>query len=155
MNIIPIDILLAEDSEDDVVLIRETLEGTKLVNLAQVVPDGEQALDYLRQAGQYRNAQRPGLVLLDINMPRKNGLEVLEAMKADPKLRMLPVIMLTISGREEDVVRAYANGACSYIRKPVGFNDFQKLVNQFCLYWAQVATIPGHPAPEPNTKEQA
>lgn len=142
MKIGHIDILLAEDSEDDVLLIKEALSEGKLLNVLNVVGDGVEALAYLRREGPYRDASPPGLVLLDINMPKKNGLEALREIKADPKLRHLPVIMLTTSGREEDVVRSYREGACSYVQKPVQFSRFQEVVKQLGFYWALISRVP-------------
>ena len=145
MNLEPLDILLVEDSEDDIVLIRETLLGGRLLNVMHIAHDGEQALAYLRKIGPYSDAKRPGLVLMDINMPKKNGLETLDEIRRDLKLTNLPVVMLTMSDREEDIVRAYTSGACSYIRKPLDFIQFQRVVEQFAIYWALVATVPdGH-----------
>jgi CheY-like chemotaxis protein len=142
MNLEPLDILLVEDSEDDIVLIRETLLGGKLINVIHVARDGEQALAYLRKEGPYANAKRPGLILMDINMPKKNGFETLDEIRHDPTLASLPVVMLTMSDREEDIVRAYTAGACSYVRKPLEFIKFQSVVEQFAVYWAIVATVP-------------
>lgn len=138
----PVEILLVEDNEDDIVLAREAFAEARLVNVINTVRDGEEALAYLRREGKYKVARSPGLILLDINMPKKNGFEVLEAMKADPTLRAVPVIMLTTSEREEDVVRSYADGACSYIRKPVDLDQFVGVVKQFELYWTLVSKIP-------------
>lgn len=137
-----VQILLVEDNEDDVIMTMESFEEVNLTNVVNVVQDGEEAMAYLRRKGKYRNALLPGLVLLDINMPKKNGFEVLQEMKADPALRHIPVIMLTTSDREEDIVKSYANGACSFIPKPVGFDNFIKVAKQFSLYWALVARIP-------------
>lgn len=138
----PVELLLVEDNEDDIILIEEAFTEAKLMNVIQKVRDGEEALAYLRQEGRFREAPRPGLVLLDINMPKKNGFEVLEAMKEDRRLRPLPVIMLTTSGREEDIVRSYADGACSYVRKPINLEQFIDVVKQFELYWTLVSRIP-------------
>jgi CheY-like chemotaxis protein len=138
----PINILLAEDNEDDVLMIQEAFNEANLANIIHVVSDGEQALRYLRRQPPYENARAPGLVLLDINMPRKDGFEVLEEVKTDPRLRHLPVIMLTTSHREEDVVRSYSRGACSYVTKPIDFKQFQEVVRQFGLYWSIVARVP-------------
>src|SRR5581483_11705344 len=138
----PVEILLVEDNEDDIVLTQEAFTEARLVNVINTVRDGEEALAYLRREGKYKVARLPGLILLDINMPKKNGFEVLEAMKADPSLRSLPVIMLTTSDREEDIVRSYADGACSYIRKPVDLDRFVDVVKQFELYWTLVSQIP-------------
>ena len=139
----PIEILLVEDNEDDVILIEEAFAGARMMNVINNVRDGEAALAYLRQEGPYKNAVRPGLILLDINMPKKDGFEVLEAIKANPQLQPLPVIMLTTSDREEDIVRSYVYGACSYIRKPVSLERFIDVVKQFEVYWTLVSLVPG------------
>jgi CheY-like chemotaxis protein len=144
MNNKTVEILLVEDNEDDVVIIQEAFAVARLVNVINTVQDGEEALAYLRQQGRYKVASMPGLILLDINMPKKNGFEVLDEMKADPKLRCLPVVMLTTSEREEDIARSYATGACSYIRKPVDLDQLAKVVEQFELYWTLVSRIPAH-----------
>jgi len=137
-----VEILLAEDNDDDIVLIQESFADAKIVNVLNVVRDGEEALAYLRREGEYEDAVMPGLLLLDINMPRKNGFEVLREVKADPALRHLPVVMLTTSQSEADVVKSYSEGACSYIMKPARFEELGKVVKQFALYWALVARIP-------------
>lgn len=137
-----VEILLVEDNEDDIVIIQEAFAEARLVNVIKTVRDGEEALAYLRHQGKHKKASMPALILLDINMPKKNGFEVLKEMKADPQLRSLPVVMLTTSDREEDIVRSYANGACSYVRKPVDFDQFAKVVEQFELYWTLVSQIP-------------
>jgi len=142
MNTQPMEILLVEDNEDDILLEQEAIADAKLVNLMYVVRDGEEALTYLRRKGQYQDAQRPGLILLDINMPRKNGFEVLNEMKADAALMHIPVIMLTTSDNEADVVKSYAKGACSFITKPMDFDKFGEVVKQFALYWALVSRVP-------------
>ena len=138
----PIEILLVEDNEDDIILVEEAFAGARMMNVINNVRDGEAALAYLRQEGPYKNAVRPGLILLDINMPKKNGFEVLEAIKANPQLQPLPVIILTTSEREEDVVRSYVYGACSYIRKPVSLERFIDVVKQFEVYWTLVSRVP-------------
>jgi CheY-like chemotaxis protein len=138
----PIEILLVDDNDDDIVLLEESLKESKFVNLLHIVRDGEEALTYLRREGQYRDARLPGLVLLDINMPRKNGFEVLSAMKADPALRTIPVVMLTTSTRDEDIVRSYDGGACSFVSKPVSFEKLKEVIKQFALYWSLVAVVP-------------
>jgi CheY-like chemotaxis protein len=142
MTTTPIDILLADDNDDDIVLIQESFAEERLANVIYVVKDGEQALAYLRRQGPFAQARRPGLVLLDINMPKKNGLEVLQELKQDPALRSLPVVMLTTSRAEEDVVRSYAAGACSYLMKPVDFEKLREVAHQFTLYWSLVSRIP-------------
>jgi len=142
MDTQPMEILLVEDNEDDIVLEQEALADAKLVNLMSVARNGEEAMAYLKRQGKYQNAQIPGLILLDINMPKKNGFEVLNEIKADPALRHIPVVMLTTSESEADVVRCYAKGACSYITKPMDFDKFRDVVKQFALYWALVVRIP-------------
>ena len=138
----PMEILLVEDNEDDIILTEEAFAVAKVMNSINSVRDGEAALAYLRQEGPYKDAVRPGLVLLDINMPKKNGFEVLQSMKADPLLQSLPVVMLTTSDREEDIGRSYTGGACSYIRKPMNLMRFGQVVKDFELYWTMVSQIP-------------
>jgi CheY-like chemotaxis protein len=138
----PIEILLVDDNDDDILLLQESLEGFPAVRVAQVVRDGEEALEYLRGEGSFTGRARPGLVLLDINMPRKNGFEVLEEMKADANLRGIPVVVLTTSNRETDVMRAYHGGACSFISKPANFDNLLSMAGQFVQYWSAVARIP-------------
>lgn len=138
----PIEILLVDDNDDDILLLEESLSESKFVNLLHVVRDGEEALKYLRREGPFHDAVLPGLVLLDINMPRMNGFDVLSAMKADPALRTIPVVMLTTSTRDEDVVRSYDSGACSFVSKPVNFDKLKNVLRQFALYWSLVAVVP-------------
>lgn len=142
---LPITILLVEDNEDDIVLIKDAFSEAKFMALINGVSDGEEALAYLRREPPYQQAVRPGLILLDINMPKMNGFEVLEALKKDADLKSIPVVMLTTSKREEDVVRSYGGGAASYITKPFDFADFVKIVREFELYWTLVSKVPtGH-----------
>ena len=142
MTMKPIDILVVEDNDDDVVLIQEAFAEGKMVNRIAVVRDGEEAMAYLHRQGPYAAAPPPGMVLLDINMPKKNGFEVLTEIKTDARLRPLPVVMLTVSDREEDIVRSFDQGACSYIRKPVTLTRFIAVVKEFELYWSLVSRIP-------------
>jgi len=142
MDTKPVEILLVEDNEDDVVMTREAFDAANLINIVQVVKDGEEAMAYLRRQGPYKEAKQPGLILLDISMPKKDGLQCLKEIKADPALRHLPVIMLTTSSREEDIVKSYSAGACSYISKPVRFQNFHEVVKAFKLYWSLVSKIP-------------
>lgn len=137
-----IEILVVDDNEDDVIMIQEAVEEARLLNLMHVVHDGQEAMTFLRRQAPFQDARAPGLVLLDINMPKMNGFEVLKEMKTDPALRHIPVVMLTTSHRDEDIVKSYADGACSYIPKPVDFNSFQEVAKQFSLYWALVSKIP-------------
>ncbi|HEY3966625.1 MAG TPA: response regulator [Planctomycetaceae bacterium] len=138
----PIEILLVDDNDDDVVLLTESFKDSRFLNLLQVVPDGVEALAYLRREGAYRAARTPGLILLDINMPKMNGFEVLQVIKADPQLRMIPVIMLTTSTRDEDIARSYDGGACSFVAKPVNLEKLKEVVKQFALYWTLVSIVP-------------
>lgn len=138
----PMEILLVEDNEDDILLEQEALADAKLVNLMSVVRDGEEALAYLRRQGKYQNARVPGLILLDINMPKKNGFEVLNEIKADAALKHIPVVMLTTSDSEADIVKSYARGACSFITKPMDFDKFRDVIRQFAIYWALVSRVP-------------
>jgi len=142
MNETCVEILLVDDNEDDIVIIQEAFSEAKHMNVMNRVRDGDEALAYLRQEGPYGMAHRPGLILLDINMPKMNGFEVLEILKRDTSLCSVPVIMLTMSGRDEDILRAYRSGACSYIRKPVDLEEFVVICNQFELYWTAVSKIP-------------
>ena len=138
----PFDILIAEDNEDDILLIREAFETVHMSNRVAVVRDGVEALAYLRGEGRFKESPLPGMVLLDINMPKKTGLEVLAEIKSDLRLRALPVIILTVSERDEDILRSYEQGACSYIRKPVTFTRFIAIVKEFELYWTLVSKVP-------------
>jgi CheY-like chemotaxis protein len=138
----PIDILLVDDNDDDILLLEESIKGSPLVTLMHVVRDGDEALAYLRREGRFADVSLPGLVLLDINMPRKNGFEVLQAMKADQNLRTIPVIMLTTSSREEDIVHSYDGGACSFICKPLNFDKLKEVVHHLAQYWTLVSKVP-------------
>lgn len=137
-----VEILLVEDNEDDIVIIQEVFADMKLAMIVNTVRDGEQALAYLQRKGKYKDARVPDIVLLDINMPKMNGHEMLERMRKVPRLKSMPVIMLTMSQREEDVVRSYANGACSFIQKSVGLDQFRERFKQFEHYWTLVSRVP-------------
>lgn len=140
----PIDILLVDDSEDDVVIAQRAFKKGRILNNLYIARSGQEALDFIYHEGKYKDETipTPGLILLDINMPNMNGFQVLEKLKADPKYRIIPVIMLTISDRDEDIVRSYTNGAVSYITKPIGFEAFVKIIEQFEIYWAMVSKVP-------------
>lgn len=131
-------VLLAEDNLDDVMITKKAFKEAGIINRLFVVRDGEEALDFLHQRGSHQNASespRPGLILLDINMPKVNGLEVLKHIKNDSLLRTIPVVMLTSSKRDEDVVRGYDSGCNSFLQKPVEFEKFVDMVKQMGLYW--------------------
>lgn len=141
----PVDILLAEDDEDDYFLTKEALEESHLANTLYWVRDGEELVEFLRHKGAYTDkskAPRPGLILLDLNMPRKDGRETLMEIKTDPELRRIPVIVLTTSDAEEDVIRSYDLGVNSFIQKPVSFVEFIATVQQLTDYWFQLVRLP-------------
>ena len=137
-----IDILMVEDDPGDVRLTREALKGSKLLHSLNVVEDGVAALDYLRRNAPYQEAVRPDLVLLDLNLPRKDGREVLAAMKQDPALRAIPVVILTTSQAEEDVLRAYRLSANCYVTKPVDLHQFNRIVQAIEDFWLTVVRLP-------------
>lgn len=137
-----IDVLLVDDSENDILMVQDVFEQVKLLNVVNVVMDGEEAIAYLNKEGKYAGKTTPGLILLDINMPKLNGFEVLDRVKANEKLKHIPIVMLTTSKREEDIVNSYSKGACSYITKPVRFSDLQQKIERFSIYWAMVSQIP-------------
>lgn len=138
----PIDILLVEDNEADVLLAREAFSDTKVSNNLHIARDGEEAMSFLRRQGGYSEAPRPDLIFLDINMPRKNGLEVLREVKSDPELGCIPILMLTTSQSEDDVSRCYAAHASGYVVKPVGFANFQAVVRAFEGFWLNFVQFP-------------
>jgi CheY-like chemotaxis protein len=137
-------ILLAEDDPDDQLLLRRAFAAAGLTPDLRFVNDGEELLDYLNQRAGHSEASspRPGLILLDLNMPRKNGREALREIRADPKIKHIPVIVLTTSKREEDILQSYAMGASSYIVKPVVFSDLVEVIKTFETYWLQVVELP-------------
>ncbi len=137
-----IHILLVEDDKEDVVLINKALKKSKLVLQMDVVKDGQECMDYLRRTGQYKNASKPDVILLDLNMPRKDGREVLLEMKADQYLKKIPVVILTTSEAEIDINKTYEIGANCYIAKPVDFIQFQKVVNEIAHFWFTVVKLP-------------
>jgi two-component system, chemotaxis family, response regulator Rcp1 len=137
-----IEILLVEDNPGDVLLTREALNEARLFNTIHIVNDGVQALDYLFQRGAYLDAAHPDLILLDLNLPRKNGIEVLAEIKATPALKLIPVVVLTTSSAEEDILKTYDLHANSYVVKPVGFDNFIKAVQSINHFWFSVVTLP-------------
>jgi CheY-like chemotaxis protein len=137
-----ISVLLVEDDPGDVVLIREAFEHNKVYNMLNVVADGEQALRYVRAEGEFAGAQRPDLILLDLNLPRKDGREVLAEIKGDPDLRTIPVVILTTSEAEEDILRSYDLHANAYVTKPVDFDRFVEVVRQIDNFWVSVVKLP-------------
>lgn len=135
-------ILLVEDSPTDVMMTREALDYYKVLNPLHVVDDGVEAMQFLRREGKHCAAPRPGLIILDLNLPRKSGREVLEDVKIDPKLMDIPVVVLTTSKSEEDVVRSYGLHANCYITKPVDFTKFVDVVRSISEFWFGVVTLP-------------
>jgi CheY-like chemotaxis protein len=137
-----IDILLVEDSPSDAMMTREALELSKIVNKLHIVDDGVEAMDFLRRKGKYVNAPHPGLILLDLNLPRKSGIEVLEEVKKDPKLKIIPVLVLTTSKAEDDIGRSYGLHANCYIAKPIEFAKLAESVRAVGEFWLSVVTLP-------------
>lgn len=142
MSARPIEILLVEDNPGDVRLTREALVDGKVNNNLHVVIDGVDAMAFLRREGRYADAVRPDVILLDLNLPRKNGREVLAEVKADLELRRIPVVVLTTSEAEEDVLRAYEHHANCYITKPVDLDQFLKVVRSIEDFWFTIVKLP-------------
>ena len=138
----PITILMAEDNATDVMLTKEALAHAKVLNTLHVVEDGMEAMEFLHRRGRYAKAPQPDLILLDLNMPRKNGQEVLAEIKADEQLKHIPVVVLTTSKAEEDVVKAYGLHANCYVIKPVDFDVFADVVRSIQQFWFSVVTLP-------------
>jgi CheY-like chemotaxis protein len=137
-----IDVLMVDDDEGDVLLTREAFEYYKVRNKLHVVSDGEQALQFLRRTGQYADAPRPGLILLDVNLPRRSGLEVLAELKQDPDLLVIPVVMLTTSRAEEDIIRSYSLHANAFVTKPVDFEHFIEAIRQIDNFFLTLVCLP-------------
>ena len=137
-----IEILLVEDNPADVLIAREALREAKLLNTIHVAEDGVEALSFLHKTGPYAAAPRPDLILLDLNLPRKNGSEVLAEIKADNNLRTIPVIVLTTSSAEEDVLKSYDLHANCYVIKPVEFNNFVTAIQSIHQFWFSIVTLP-------------
>jgi chemotaxis family two-component system response regulator Rcp1 len=137
-----VEILIVDDSLEDIDLMMEALEGTKLANNVSVVHDGVEALAFLRREGQYQNAPVPSLVFLDLNMPKKDGREVLEEIKADEGLKHIPIVILTTSKDEEDIAKAYKAHANCYVTKPVDINQFAKVVSAIDNFWFAIVELP-------------
>jgi chemotaxis family two-component system response regulator Rcp1 len=141
-NLRPIRLLLVEDSPADARLTRESLKDCKVMVDMQHVKDGVDAMHYLRREGKFADAQRPDLVILDLNMPRKDGRETLEEIKADPDLRRIPVVILTISESEEDILRTYNLHANAFITKPIDLEQFSKVVHEIENFWFTIVKLP-------------
>lgn len=137
-------ILYAEDSKLDVELTKEVLKENKILNPVVVVNDGVEALEYLNRQGQFKDRKpgNPGMILLDLKMPRMDGLELLEILKKDEKLKLIPVIMLTSSREEQDLIKGYELGVNAYVVKPVDFSDFAEVVKAIGVFWAIINELP-------------
>lgn len=138
-----LEILLVEDNEGDIRLTIEAFKEAKIRNQIKVVRDGEEALTYLRKQGVYENASVPDIILLDINLPKIDGKEVLSTMKNDPMLKTIPVIMLTTSSADSDVQESYENHANCYVIKPVDLNKFMEVIRSIEDYWISIVKLPG------------
>lgn len=146
-----IKILLVEDNPDDIDITKRALKEAKIINKLWIVRDGQEALDFLQHKGEYKDpslSPKPGLILLDINLPKLNGIDVLKAIKQDPDFKRIPVIMLTVSKRDEDIVKSYNSGCNSFIQKPVSFENFVEVVKQISLYWGLLNIL------SPNGQEE-
>jgi CheY-like chemotaxis protein len=137
-----VDVLLVEDDPGDVLMTREAFEHHRIRNNLHVVSDGEQAMLFLRKSGDYADAPTPGLILLDLNLPRRNGLEVLAELKADSSLLSIPVVILTTSQAQEDILRSYSLHANAYISKPVDFDKFTGVIRQIDSFFLTLVKLP-------------
>lgn len=142
VNLEPIEILLVEDNPAHADMMRETLKNSRITNNLSVAGDGERAMSFLRKQGEFAASPRPGLVLLDLGLPKKSGLEVLAEIKADPDLKRIPVVILTSSKSEEDILRSYDLQANSFITKPVHLSEFLDVVKSIENYWFVIAKVP-------------
>ncbi len=138
----PIEILLVEDNPADIRLAREALKDGKVMNNLSVVTDGMEALNFLRQTGKYSDSPVPELILLDLNLPKKSGLEVLQAIKADPSIKRIPVVVLTTSKAEEDIVKSYNLNANCFITKPIDLKQFLDVVKTIEEFWLTIVSLP-------------
>ena len=145
-----VNILLIEDNPDDILITQKALKKAKVINKLWVTRDGEEALDFLLHKGKYRDidtSPKPGLILLDINLPRIGGLELLERIKTDADLKRIPTVILTVSKRDEDIIKGYNRGCNSFIQKPVEFEKFAEAIKEISLYWGLLNV------PSPNDDE--
>lgn len=138
----PIHILLVEDNEGDILLTTEALNDGRLINQISVVKDGLQALNFLEKKGEFKNMELPDLVLLDVNLPKLNGHEVLKAIKINEDLKHIPVIILTTSSAEKDIFKSYQNHANCYITKPVNINNFFSVITTIENFWFNIVKLP-------------
>ena len=141
----PLNILLVEDNEADIKISQRAFAKSDVKNNVYIARDGEEALQFVRHEGKFKDKTqfpRPGLILLDIKMPKKDGFQVLKELKSDPQYDFIPVIMLTSSRNEEDIVKSYRSGAASFIQKPINYDSFLKVVNNFNYYWHIINKLP-------------
>jgi CheY-like chemotaxis protein len=138
----PVEILLVEDSPSDAALTIEALKAGKVANKLTLVEDGVEAMDFLRRRGKYAGVARPDLIMLDLNLPRKDGREVLAEIKNDPDLKIIPIIVLTTSHSDKDILQSYQLNANCYITKPVDFTQFIDVVKSIEKFWLTVVTLP-------------
>ena len=138
----PIHILLVEDNEGDILLTTEALEEFKICNQLSVVRNGKLALDFIQKKEEFKDAERPDIIILDINLPLKNGVEVLEVIKSNSETKSIPVVMLTTSSSETDIVKSYANHANAFITKPVDVVDFLKAIMGIEDFWLNIVQLP-------------
>ncbi|MGH1477306.1 MAG: response regulator [Geminicoccales bacterium] len=149
----PISILVADDDPDDRMMIQEAFTENRIANEIAFVEDGEQLMAYLRREGAFAELKEtpyPGIILLDLNMPKKDGREALRELKADQELRRIPIIVLTTSQAEEDIVRTYGDGVSSFITKPVSFEGLVEAVRVICQYWIQIVALPPECSARPS-----
>lgn len=137
-----VQLLLVEDNPADARLVREVMRDSKILNEIRWVPDGVEAMAFLRRQGNYADAPRPNLIFLDLNMPKKDGREVLQEIKTDPDLRRIPVVIMTSSQAEEDIARAYDQHANCYVRKPIDFDQFHRVVKEIETFWFTAVELP-------------
>ena len=137
-----VEILVVDDNIGDVVLTKEALKGAEFSNRVSVVRDGCEALEFLRRTGKFANASRPDLILLDINMPRKNGCEVLAEVRSDEDLRLIPIVILTSSEAEDDIRRSYELGANCFVTKPADLDEMVRVVQAINHFWITIAKLP-------------
>jgi len=143
---VPITVLLADDDDDDRLLLKDAFRESRIRSRLIAVDDGEELMSYLRRTGKYQDHNlfpEPGLILLDLNMPRKDGREAMAEIKADPLLRHIPIVVFTTSKVEEDIVRSYGVGASSYITKPFTFESLVDLIGTLGKYWLEIVELPG------------
>lgn len=138
----PIHILLVEDNAGDVLLIKEAFEEARIINDISTVGNGEAAIKFLENSEPYQDSEKPDLILLDINLPRKNGIEVLDHIKNSEELKLIPVIMLTTSSDDKDILKSYKSHANCYITKPVDVDDFMDTISEIKAFWVQLVKLP-------------